>query len=259
MDNNAKLDDWIIPSTRTEKLELLDKLRDKEQLSWIFYSFENQDSLCIENLHFVDFDCDGIRDLIYYGFVGGESNRFVFFKGLSDGSYSDLIGVWGRLIEISDNDEFTPLSFTIYNYACCAGVINHIERYVSVWNDSKFGYELQSKYSMYYNVDMPKTRFKKPIGFKTINDKYYLRLNPYINDTIILDHDEEGNIFAEYPKDSEGFAIAEQTDETGRIWWFVIMKNNIKPIWDLYVNGDNNEEPSYYLSWISSRFVQRIE
>jgi len=259
LEKTAKLDNWIIPTSKTEKLGILEKLKGNEQFDWIFYSFENNDSSCIKMLHVVDFNCDGISDLIYNGFVGAESNRVIFMKGNSDGTYSDVIGLWGRLIEISDFDGFSPLSFTIYNYACCAGVINHIERYTPIWKQSDFGYELQGKYSMYYSVDLPKVRFEKAIGFKTENEKYFLRLNPFINDTILLDHDEEGNKFAEYPKDSEGIAIAEQIDETGRVWWFVMMKNNIKPNWSLYVNGDNNESKAYYLGWISSRFVKRLE
>lgn len=259
LETTSKLDEWIIPTSKSEKLKILEKFRDHEDFEWIFNSFENNDSSCIDMLNVVDFDCDGVSDLIYDGFVGAESNRVIFKKGNSDGTYSDIIGLWGRLIEISDFDGFSPLSFTIYNYACCAGVINHVEYYTPIWKDSNFDYELQQKFAMYYSIDIPQTRFDKPIGFKTNNEKYYLRLNPFINDTIRLDHDEEGNKFAEYPKGSEGIAIAEQVDKTGRVWWFVMMKNNIKPNWSLHVNGDNSDAKSYYLGWVSSRFLTLLK
>ena len=254
----AKLKHWIIPTSHADKLKILENMDNKELLEWVFYDMQEGNSSCIEDLHQIDFNCDGIADLVYYGYGGGESNIIIFPKGDFENKYVETIKLFGNIIEISDNDGFTPLTFTLFNYACCGGVVDHVEKYVAVWNNAKFTYELQAKYALYCDVDIPFRRFDKPIAFETINEKYFLRLNPYINDSIRLDHDEIGNIFAEYPKGSQGIAITSQTDKTGRIWWFVIMKNNVKPNWSLYVSGDNNTFPAYYLGWISSRYVKRL-
>ncbi|WP_147377301.1 hypothetical protein [Mangrovibacterium diazotrophicum] len=256
---DVNLEGWTSPVSEEVKAEVLKKVEANGSIGWVVYSMENGDSTSLVNLHMVDFNCDGIHDFIYTGSVGAESDGIIFLQGNSNGIYTRVLGLFGRLIDVSVNDGLSPMSFTIENYGCCGGVIDHIEKYVPVWNSSKFSFALQARYAMYYETDLPQTSFEKPIAFKTTNEKYFLRLNPCINDTILLDHDEVGNIFAEYPKDSDGIAIAEQIDNTGRVWWFVMMKNNIKPNWSLYVNGDNNDSPAYYLGWVSSRFVKKIE
>jgi hypothetical protein len=259
LDKDANLGKWVIKKNKNEKLRILDYVKENEDLSWVFYSFEHGDSTCLDNFYVVDFNNDGISDILYYGNVGGESNNLILLIGQADNKYKLVIRLLGRLVVVSENDGFSPLSFVIYNHACCAGVIDHLEKYVPIWNNSEFNYSVQYKYAFYYTVKLPKIRFEKPKGFKTINQKYNLRLNPFVDDTIVLDHDEIGNICAEYPKGSEGIAIAEQIDETGKVWWFVMMKNNLKPNWSLYVKGDNNDLPAYFLGWISKSYLEIIE
>ena len=70
----------------------------------------------------------------------------------------------------------------------------------------------------------------------------------------------------------EGVALAEFEDSTGRIWWFVRMKNNIsKPLSDyFYLNAEGEkilaakmgtkttlDRPIF--GWLSSRYVEVIE
>lgn len=249
---------WVIDVQKQKKLNLSTKLATEPEFEWVFDWKNREDSSSLDNLHIVDFNCDGILDVIFDGNIGSESDRIVFMKGNPDGRFSKVIGLWGAFIDISTNDGFTPMSFMINNYSCCSGVMNHLERYTPIWTSSDFEYQLQEKYAKYYTLAIPNERLKEPIKFVTTTEKYNLRLDPLINDTIVLEHGEVGNTIAEYPKGSLGIGIAKHKDETGRIWWFVKMINNIDPNWSLYHDGDNNNANSYYLGWISSRYVTRL-
>ena len=100
---------------------------------------------------------------------------------------------------------------------------------------------------------------EKPIAFETINEKYTLRLTPKLdNETYFWGTDEQGNSIAIFPIGSTGTAMAENVDETGRIWWFVRMNNNKGNI-GMFMHGDNNEEPYRCYGWMSSRYLKRIE
>ena len=97
--------------------------------------------------------------------------------------------------------------------------------------------------------------------FKTITEEYKLRLEPFINDTSTSSYPElvQGNTIAIYPKESLGYALSQQQDDTGRIWWFVIMKNNLKPISSVMYSGFYENDDYYSCGWMSSRFLKKIE
>lgn len=94
--------------------------------------------------------------------------------------------------------------------------------------------------------------------FVVRNDKYKLREQPVIDDK----HDEQesdfegmpiyGNALAEFGKGSKGEAIAEKPDETGRVWWFVIMDGDAKVEYDRFY-GDQKASKA---GWMSSRFLE---
>ena len=68
-----------------------------------------------------------------------------------------------------------------------------------------------------------------------------------------------GNIIAEYPKNSEGIALAEEIDQTGKKWWFVLMYNNITPLNTVLYHGNNNESPYFSYGWMSHNFLEIIK
>ena len=87
-----------------------------------------------------------------------------------------------------------------------------------------------------------------------VNKKYFLRTSPEIIKRIEskLDDDQEGNIAHICTTGEQGIAYASQTDSTGRVWWFVCIKNmNTNP------KTEFPEKGSYYLGWMSSRYVKK--
>lgn len=132
---------------------------------------------------------------------------------------------------------------------------------------------VESLTNFYEGTDFPK-EITLNVPFKVLNDKYNLRKTPEINNKIDSSADSEapkGNIILEMAHGDEGVALAEYEDFTGRIWWFVRMKNNIsKPLTDyFYLNaeGEKYSRQNGYettldkpiFGWLSSRYVEVIK
>ena len=66
-----------------------------------------------------------------------------------------------------------------------------------------------------------------------------------------------GNIVQTYTTRSKGYAISQRTDSTGRIWWFVIMLNNLN-LKDNSTVGDNNTIHHYSSGWMSSKYLKAL-
>jgi len=109
---------------------------------------------------------------------------------------------------------------------------------------------------------------------KILNDKYNLRMTPKINnkqDSNNSSKRQKGNIILQLAKGDKGIAYAKKKDETGRVWYFVKMKNNIRKSLDEYyyidsmnernrINKGNNltlENPIF--GWISSNYIEVIK
>ena len=212
------------------------------------------------NCYVVDFDADGINDLLYFGYLGGESLGLVFFK--NDGQeYSKIFEVMGNLVYLSEFKMYTPLSFAVNHYGCCASINDVLEYYTPTNIDVEFKYQLSQKIAHIKGMLFPVDGFIDPIAFKTVNPEYKMRLKPIIDDdqSFHPDYPMPGNTIAIYPAGSLGTAIATKTDETGRVWYFAIMKNNIEPIKNILFKGYNNDQSYFSMGWISSRFVEELK
>jgi hypothetical protein len=208
-----------------------------------------------------DFNNDGLDDIIYFGYIGGSESEFVVFFQRTENGFKEILKVAGYPVEVSKPNLIKNLHFTIKNYPCCADIVSVIESYAPLEISNEFKYIVQSKYAF---IDLkisifPETFFEKPIHFKTLQEKYTLRFVPEINDSTFYHIDIQGNSAGIYPKGSIGVALSEKKDSTGRVWWFVYMKNNLKPIEDNLHKGSNNEQPYYSFGWISSRYIEEIK
>lgn len=216
------------------------------------------DSLSLTNWHVLDYNLDGISDLLYTGYNGSESELFYLYRGYSNHVFEPTIQLVGSLKSCSKPTGSSLFSFTIVNYDCCAGYINRIEHYAPILENNYIAYKLQSKFAYLNFTDFPETQFSKPKRFKTTAPSYNLRATPELNDSTQLAEDVYGNIFAKYPELSEGLALAKTTDSTGRIWWFVSMKSLCQPDWSLYYSGQNSNHTPHVLGWMSSKYLEEI-
>lgn len=213
------------------------------------------------NICFLDFDKDGLIDIVYEGYLnGGESEYIVAFHHSNNG-LEKILEIAGYPVEVSDPKISESLHFKIKNYGCCEDVISVIESYTFAYIDLQPAFILKSKYSFMdlEQCTFPENYFEKPIQFETINSRYTLRFSPEINDSTAYTSYIVGNGSAIYPQGSIGVALAEKIDESGRIWWFVYMKNNLKPIENNLHHGANNDQSYFSYGWLSSRYVAIIE
>lgn len=211
------------------------------------------------NFHLVDFDADGLTDVLFYGYTGSESKDVIFFRNTGK-QYKEVFSVLGKLVYINPFKPFEPLSFAIVQYGCCASINDVFEFYTPTNIGSEFGFELTNKIAHIQGMEFPINGFINPVAFKTINPEYTMRIKPIINngEPYHPDYPMPGNTMAIYPPGSVGTAIAEKTDGTGRIWYFAIMRNNIEPIKHILFKGYNNDQPYFTMGWISSRYVEKL-
>jgi len=207
--------------------------------------------------HFLDIDNDGLLDIFFNSDVGAEVPLILVFQQNTNG-FDKIFEQYGLIVDIEMPSKICFFQFQIYLPPCCAGTIEHFYDYVATNESGKINFVKINNFAFPYGLKFPEKYFENPIAFKTVNEQYKLRLEPIINDTTQYFIDTIGNTITIYPENSQGYALSEFLDETGRIWWFVIMKNNRKPIMNLIYPGFHDKKDYFTIGWMSSRFLKRI-
>ena len=233
----------VLDSTKTKIIQKL-----KQNLSVDEFSSTNYMIDDITNYHLIDANSDGILDILYSGSAGSERNSIILFVS-EKGVYQKKIETFGYVVNITQDVNYLPLTFRIINNPCCENSEYIFEEYNYRMDNNTIAYK-----ASFYIKFLKRTKFpilsnlKNNTAFKTENDEYYLRTAPSL----------ESNIVSIYPEGSEGRLIYSQYDEIdGRTWWFVLMKNNLKPI-KTELNEDENVSSFYSLGWMSNRFLEKI-
>ena len=236
-----------------EKEELLKSVYKIE----MFNEFKDYEIVKKSNFHFVHLNNDTLIDIIYYGFAGTESDRTIFLENSGE-DFKISVDLFGEIVTLEKDLITKSFKFYIINYPCCAGYTYHVEKYSYYYETKRV--ILNNKVAFIEKTEFPKERTinKK---FETINEYYRLRSKPIVNNTSrdkYADHDGIGNIIAEFEKGTKGYAIAESVDDTGRIWWFVIISNLSTAKSSIFHSGDNNDSSYEFAGWMSSRFVKEL-
>jgi hypothetical protein len=213
-----------------------------EEYLWGFYKY--------------DFSDDGIDDLIFISYCGGEEyQNFIWIKKDNKFYYSGLL--WGTLVKVYRAQDLKALSVVTRGGWCCSGYVGYINLYTPSSYNQVTKYSLEKSVREFGGITLPDKRIPAK-RFVVKNDKYKLREQPIINDK----YDEQkseferkpvyGNTLAEFGKGSKGEAIAEKTDETGRVWWFVIMAPDAKATYNRFYGNQKASKAG----WMSSRFLE---
>lgn len=214
-----------------------------------------------ESISIVDFDQDGLNDIIYEGYLNGGESEHVVFLHRSLFGLEKIFDVSGYVVHVSAPNRLSTMQIAIKHYGCCEDVISNIEMYSLIKLEDRYSFVLTDKYAFVdlETAEFPTELFNSPIHFETVNPEYALRFTPEIDDTTQFTSYQIGNKTGIYPGGSIGVALAEKTDDSGRVWWFVYMKHNLEPL-ELYLHpGFNNTIYPNAYGWMSSRFLKRLE
>lgn len=220
----------------------------------IEYIIKNKDKY-----HLVDLDNDNEEELIYNGWNGGEGEMVVIYK-LNQGKYDEHQRFFGRIVDIKKT-KFNRARLIVYDYACCAGYVDHIETFD--FNPSTNKFEIEKSTAKIDETSMPSV-WIDPVRFEIQNTPYNLRFSPEIitdlqKDSFDFNPIDGQNIIASYKFGDKGVAYAEATDSTGRVWWFVVMDSIPDEGESLFYDGNNEFEDYRPTGWISSRYLKIIE
>lgn len=224
------------------------------------------------NFHFVDFSGDGVADVIYDGawfmrngegeFGAGEGSRLKMYQ-VMDGRAVMVMEHHASIQRVWKGRPGEPVSFRTLHHGCCADPEWSIEYHRPVRRGDTVRFEAHYRVMGREGIVMPATFMDRPRQFTVGNDRYLLRESPGI-DPATADGEDwyrwegHGNALAEYGRGARGTAIAERTDSTGRVWWFVRMEGGTPPR-DAQTSAPHDpagrEMPVDRLGWMSSRFL----
>lgn len=226
---------------KIESLTVVESDEIKKPLVEKLKNFTHFDHLVANYDHFkgsfmtVDLNGDNQLDIFYSGYLGGASDCYSYiFMNESNEFKEEFYGEFGHfsyavkengvlkgLIYCYDGPAADCPEMSNIDYICFQGTNRIIQNLINYPNDTK----------------IPLNFFETPIGFIVQNEIYYLRSEPEIFNKE-FGCGIKGNIHHTYSKGAKGKAFASETDDTGRIWWYVIMENGIA-------------------GWMSSRFVEK--
>ncbi|HYW10331.1 MAG TPA: hypothetical protein VE871_00175, partial [Longimicrobium sp.] len=186
------------------------------------------------HFHFVDFSGDGVADVIYSGpwfernengFGALEGRQIKLFQ-VMEGRGVQVMRHHGTVQRIFRGRAGQPVSFRAIHHGCCADPQWSIDYYRPVRTGDTVRYEAHQKVLGREGIEIPTAFMPTPRRFTVNNDRYLLRATPGI-DPPAKDGEDwypwegHGNALAEYGRGARGIALAERTDATGRVWWFV--------------------------------------
>ena len=213
----------------------------------------------IKSLHLLDLDKDGNNEIIFDGPSGGEANEVMIFQKINQ-KYEII------LTEIQNIDtiewEANKPKIYISDWGCCAAYTG-TEKIFTMTKAKNGKIEFTKIYQAlaFYPDRKPDSLFTTPIRFKVNVDNYKLRFAPRFDDSTAQQWDEEGakstgNVIANLPVNSTGYAIGFKTDKSGRHWWYVEIDENSK-LRNLKLYTDD-KFPAKVIGWTSSNFLERL-
>jgi len=249
VDKYEKEFDWSKIETEineTEKSRLIELL--KTHFDYFFNSEFYKDDF-EEKVHFVDINNDNKIDVIFNGWSGGEPDIIRFFIQ-SENGFDKWFEVLQHPLELKITNNKIDEIIAIDNGCCDAYQVTISTYKVS----NKLNLVSQTSYIDWTDMD---GTIIEPTKFKIINDTYFIRDSPKIdNETENERFETKGNSIGEFLKGQKGTAYKSSTDSTGRVWW-LMESEPLDSLQNSYFYNENRVKASF-IGWISSRYVERI-
>jgi len=199
-----------------------------------------------DKLHFVDINNDNKIDAIFNGWSGGEPDVIRFFTQTNNG-FDEWLEVLQNPLEIKIIENRID-EITVIDKGCCDAYQVTISKYKVT---DKLNLITQTSYIDW--TDLKGTTIK-PVKFEIINDTYFIRDEPKIDNITENERFEtKGNSIGEFTKGQKGIAYKSRIDSTGRVWW-LMESEPLDSLKNSYFYNETKMKSSF-IGWISSRFV----
>jgi hypothetical protein len=218
---NSNIEKWYIESDKT--IAEAQKVMDLPEFHAITKGRVPMDELA-PSFHLIDFDNNGIPDMLFHGKIYNVFYVFIFHK--KGDSYLVSIGEKGTLVQANLPYEDNGLNFSIWKEGCCGDFINTFTQYVCIATNNTSYFNTASKSLLYRRTILPSVRLEKPVPFKVITAAN-VRNEPFMDDEKHIGGKDKwkGNAVGMYPPNATGTIYAETRDSKNEFWYFVRMNN----------------------------------
>ena len=215
----------------------------------------------VPSFHFIDFDNNGIYDLLFTGKIYDTYYTFIFYK--KENNYLLSIGEQGSIIQANLPYQDNGLCFSLWLGACCGEFINIFTQYACISTNNTSYFNVVNKSLIYVRTVLPFVRIEKPVAFKT-NTSANVRSEPILDDEKVMGgkYSWKGNTVGLYSINATGTIYAEMRDAKNQFWYFVRMNNES----GIYIHNnrftaDGNKENEGYsiYGWVNSNDITIIE
>ncbi len=224
------------------------------------FTYENADSLvsACSSYHWLDIDNDKNDELIYSGVSWGEGEMTIIYR-VTDSKIQKIQHFFGRILDIQ-NLGTNRCKMIVFEYACCAGYTDYIQTYE--YNSKTQNFEITNAIAKIRLTTIP-TDLQEPVKFKTKVAHSILRYSPETITGIGEGrYDFEAingeNILTIYHSVATGQIFAEAKDNSGTIWYLVVM-DSISAGEKTIINRGSIEFLKYQpVGWIAKNSVSLI-
>lgn len=216
------------------------------------------DQLNKSDFHFIDFDRNGIIDILFQGNINGSEYVLIWHNNRTD--YSLVVQEKGHIYQSNLCQNEQALIFSVWQNACCGRNICVNTQYDCICTNNTSFFYTASKSLIYKGTFLPGKLISRPTAFH-LDGIGYLRTQPYVDDSKKNGSNYAwlGNTLGMYAPNATGTIYAETQDEKGNFWYFVRMNNTSNTLIhsDRFVhqNEISDANQCFYYGWIKESEV----
>lgn len=222
--------------------------------------YENADSLAsaCSSFHWLDIDNDKNDELIYSGWSGSEGEMAIIYK-VANSKIQRIQQFYGSILDIQ-NLGTNHSKMIVLDFACCAGYTDYVHTYE--YNSTTRNFEITNSLSKVRLTIIP-SNLQEPVKFKTKDSKCFLRYSPEIITGMKEDENEfepinGENILTVYNSGATGQIFAEAKDNSGNIWYLVVMDSISADEKTIFHPGNIVTNKYQPVGWIAKNSVSVI-
>ena len=221
--------------------------------------YQAKEDALLPGFHFIDFNNNGVLDMLFNGKIGTQSYVFVFLR--KENGYLSILEEKGTVIQANLPEEDNSLNLSVWHEACCGDYINSLTQWVCINTNNTSYFKIAAKSLVFKGTNLPAARIKTPVKC-TLTRPGNLRLEPHVDNQkrIAGSSSWEGNSLGLYSPQATGTIYAEMRDNNNKFWYFVRMNNES----GLYIHSNRfthakeieDAQDCFTYGWISSDDVR---